>query len=276
MIYHITTGEVAARQLKAATGLESGLEGEVHAIKDMLHMGPLKQEHGQKFSDLRTEFWRMIAPAEKTPIAIDDLEQLLSIGNALSRESNNHVWYWQAATAVDVCTAAWLCYHIGKYRGQVHLINIAGLPFLDEEGKLFFPAAIGDIPPKEILKAKKLVRPITVAEAELMHDEWQRLSEENGMLRTYDASRKITTRNEDYFDGQLKSLCTYQFQKASKIAGMAMVKSQMPLHEAYVGWRLCEMAKFGALQMQGDSSRGLREYEVKLPGEGAGETIGLQ
>jgi hypothetical protein len=53
------------------------MEGTVLVVKDVLCVGPLQKEEGQKFSELRSAFWQEVAPNEKAPIQVDDMERLL-------------------------------------------------------------------------------------------------------------------------------------------------------------------------------------------------------
>lgn len=57
------------------------------------------------------------------------------------------------------------------------------LPFINEKGSIFYPDHIGNIPPRELVKAKKLARQVTVSEFEIDPDEWTRLQNEEKDVR---------------------------------------------------------------------------------------------
>jgi hypothetical protein len=49
---------------------------------------------------------------------------------------------------------------------QQRLLNIIGLPFLNEKGQLFYPKNFSEVVPTEFLKTKRLLKKLTVADYE--------------------------------------------------------------------------------------------------------------
>lgn len=275
MIYHIVTGDLAAAPLREAITREPAMEGEIVVVKDILNVGPLLKQEDQKFSDLRSTFWQEVASNEKNPIQVDDLERLLKVSLELSKNDDARVWIWIAPLPADLCTYYWSLKYLGRYNRQFLAINIAGLPFLDENGKVFYPKSLAEIPAREMVKARKLARPLTSAELETDEEEWQRLTNDNAGIRVLEGSKKIVSKTEDFYDNQLTSFCSQQFQKASKIAGQAMSKFNIPTGDVYLGWRLRKLAETGKLQIQGDITKGLKDFDVKLPGSTSEDTAGI-
>ena len=275
MIYHIVTGDVAATPLKEAIIQDAAMEGEVIVMKDVLSVGPLQKEEGQKFSDLRSAFWQMVAPNEKNPIQVDDLERLLEISNELSKNEEAKIWLWMAPWPADICLYHWSLKYLGKYVGRVYMVNIAGLPFLDENGKVFFPKSIGEIQPRELIKAKRLARPVTLPELETDGEEWRKLVAANAGIRTHEGGKRLLSKTEDFYDNQLISFCSHQYQKASKIVNQAIARYNIPTGDVYLGWRLRKMFDAGRLELQGDTAKLLKDFDVKLPGDGTNAQYSL-
>jgi hypothetical protein len=266
MIYHIAIGDIAGNALKEAVNLESTLAGEVVVLKDILHVGPLKKGEGQSFSELRSAYWQEVAPNTKEPIQVDDMERLLEVSKAMYDDEDAVAWLWMAPWPADVCAYHWVLPYLSKHAGRFYLLNIAGLPFLDENGKVYYPKSIGEILPKELVKARRLARQVTPAEVEVDGEEWQKLVEENTGIRTHEGGKKLTSRAEDHYDKQLVSFCSHQFQKASRIVAQALNKYNIPTGDVHLGWRLKKIAEAGQLLLQGDVSKALKDFEVKLPG----------
>ena len=243
------------------------MQGEVIVMKEVLNVGPIKKEEGQKFSDLRSAFWQDVVVNEKNPIVVDDLERLLNITSELSKNPKHVVWLWVAPLPADICMYLWAIKYLLKYANRAYVINIAGLPFLDEEGKLFFPKSISEISAKELVKAKHLARPISKTEFETDGEEWEKLTTENTLIRIHEGGKKIIAKSEHFYDSVLLSFCTYQFQKASKIVGQAITKSNIPTGDLFLGWRLRKISETGKLIIQGDKTGKLKDFEVKLLGE---------
>ena len=267
MIYHFVVGDLAAEPLKAAVQTEPSLEGEIIVLKDILHVGPLRKEEGQSFSELRSAYWQQVAPNDKNPVQVDDMERLLQVSAAMYKDESVQAWFWMAPAPADICAYYWALPYLAKHPGRFYIVNIAGLPFLDEQGKLFYPKSLSYILSKELVKARRLSRPVTPSETELDGDEWVRLAEENTALRTHEGGKKIQSRPEDHYDAQLVSFCSHQFQKASKIVRQALSKYNIPTGDVWLAWRLKKMAEEGKLMVQGDPAKALNEFDVKLPGE---------
>ena len=271
MIYHIVTGDIAAIPLTEAIATDKAMEGTVVVIKDVLSVGPLQKAEGQKFSELRSAFWQDVVINEKNPIQVDDMERLLQVSAALAKDEDAKAWVWIAPWPADISTYYWTLKYLGKYPGRFFVVNIAGLPFLDEQGKVFYPKSLGDIQPREVMKAKRLARAVTYSELETDGEDWRKLVTENAGIRTHEGGKKLVSRKDDHYDAQLVSFCSQQYQKASKIVTQALVKFNIPTGDLYLGWRLRKIAEKGLLLIQGDVTKGLKDFEVKLP---SGELFG--
>ena len=251
------------------------MEGEVIVMKDVLSVGPLQKEEGQKFSDLRSAFWQQVVPNEKNVIEVADLERLLETANELSKNEDAKIWLWIAPWPADICTYHWSLKYLSKYAGRYFVVNIAGLPFLDENGKVFYPKSIGEIQAKELIKARRLARAVTLPEFEADGEEWRKLQVENAGIRTHEGGKRLLSKNEEHYDNQLISFCSHQFQKASKVVNQAIARYNIPTGDLYLGWRLRQMAGSGRLELQGDVNKLLKDFDVKLPGDGSNAQYSL-
>jgi hypothetical protein len=272
MIYHIVVGDEAARPLKEAIAAEPSMDGEVVVLKDILPIGPLQREEGQSFSALRSAWWQTVAPEAKPPIEVTDLERLLEVSNELYKSNSAVVWFWMAPSPADVCAYHWILPYMGKHVGRFYLLNLANLPFLNEAGKVFYPKNISELMPRELVKARKLARPVTSAELEMDGDAWQKLVEENGGVRTTEGGKKLKSQPENYYDAQLISTLSAQSQKASRVLNQAMSKFNLPTGDLHLAWRLRTMAEAGMIELTGDTSRPYKEWEVRLPVTATEET----
>jgi len=267
MIYHIVVGDEAARPLSEAIASEPSMAGEVVVMKDILHVGPLQRGEGQSFNALRSEWWQAVAPEAKPPIEVVDLERLLEVSNELYKSAEAQVWCWMAPGPADVCAYFWMMAYLGKHAGRFFIVNMANLPFLNEEGKVFYPKGIGELLPKEIVKARRLSRPVTPGELELDGDVWRSLVADNGGIRTLEGGKKLSSRPENYYDAQLISTLSGNFQKSSRVLQQAMGKYNLPTGDVYLAWRLRELAAAGLIELRGDAGKSYREWEVRLPVE---------
>lgn len=247
-LIHLIVGDLAAKPLLEAVTQHESLEGEVVVLKDILHVGPLKTVDAS-FSEGRTLFWNQAIAEHQAHVAVDDLERLMQISSRLSNGEELNIWFWMAPIPADITAYFWLIHFLKKHQGKFAVVNINGLPFLDEQGKLFYPDSIGSIPVKEIIKARKLARITTPSEWETDADEWPKLVEENAGLRIHEGGKKLTGQNIDHFDILLLTFITAQNQKANKVVNQAMTKHKLQTGDLFLHWRLRVMAEEGKIEM---------------------------
>lgn len=248
-LIHLIVGDATAKPLLEAVSGDNPLEGEVIVLKDILHVGPLKTE-GMTFSEGRSAFWNKVTPEGQPEAKVDDLERLMEVSSRLSNSEDLQIWFWMAPTPADVTAYFWLLHFLRKHQGRFFVVNINGLPFLDENGKLFYPESIGHIPVKEMVKARKLARVTTPSEWETDGDEWARLTEENAGLRIHQGGKKLAGQDINHYDILLLTFITGQAQKATKVVNQAISKHKLPAGDWFLHWRLREMATDGQIVLQ--------------------------
>jgi hypothetical protein len=267
-VIHFLVGHAAANQLQAAFALDENLSGEILVLQDTLGIGPLQRSEGQTFRQLRTDFWKTLDPHFKEEVE-DQKRVLLTIARALREEEP--ICFWMAPCVSDVCAYFWLIPFFKDHPGMFHIININSLPFLNEKGQLFYPKNFSEVLPKEFVKTKRLLKEVTPAEYEVDVDEWKRLEEENTWVRVYEGGKKIISKPETHFDSMILNSVAFDFTKAHKVVHDVLKKNTQTLSDKFLEWRIRELIASGQLLVQGDSSKGFKEFEIKKAGKSGGE-----
>ncbi len=259
---HIICGKEAAKNLEAAFELDENLRGELVVLNDRLSYGPLRSEAEESHDSLRSSYWqKMVAQPE---LRYNDEEVLKqTIEKALQDEEP--LCLWMAPNANDVCAYFWLLTYTRPYPSLLHTIFINGLPFLNEKGQLFYPHSFTEVPPREFVKTKRLLREVSVAEYEVDGDEWQRLQDEHSMLRLYEGGKKITSQSNEKFDTPLMNSISSEFQKASKVLNEALKKIKEPCEASFLENRLRELIPLFSVETRGDINKSLRDFEIRIP-----------
>lgn len=262
---HVITGLDAAKNLEAAFELDENLRGEIVILQDNLSLGPVCSEYAEsKHNDFRTAFWKHITRNEEIEYIDENLIKLLIVKAEREEEP---VCFWLSPNAADVCAYFWLLPYFKSHPGMLHTINIIGLPFLNEKGQLFYPTHFSQIPAKEFSKTKRLLKEVTLAEYETEGDEWQRFVTENKSIRIYEGGKKITCKEDNYFDLQIKNTLGTDFQKASKIINEVVKKSTHSPHAAFIENRIRELITSEEIAAQGDFTKTAKDFEIKKVGE---------
>ena len=266
---HIIAGDEAAKNLEAAFLLDENLRGDVLILKDTLGIGPIELDAEMNHDDVRTECWKIMSPNQIDHASQDQHNVLQLIEKAVAEEEP--VCFWMAPCVTDVCAYFWLLPYFKKQADMLHMINIIGLPFLNEKGQLFYPKNFSEVVPTEFLKTKRLLKKVTVAEYEVEGDEWTKLQTESTWVRVYEGGKKIVSKELTYYDSLLSTSLTTEFQKGTKVVNEAMKKCTQTLTSVFLEWRLRELVMSQAVAINGDVEKAVKDFEVKKVGEPAAE-----
>lgn len=259
---HILVGDMAAAQLQQAFELDENLRGEIIVLKDTLGIGPILPSEGQMFHQLRTQFWQLIDSTFDGNVVVPD-EHTIKLLAVKAQREEEPVCLWLAPCVSDVCAYYWLLPLFAKFPGMLHTINIIGLPFLNEKGQLFYPNNFSQVPPKEFMKTKRLLKEVTPAEYEVEVDEWLRLQQDNQWVRIYEGGKKIVSKDVTFYDQLILNNLSDEFQKASKVLHETMKKITQTISHIFIEWRIKSLIHEGRIAVQGDVSKTLKEFEIK-------------
>ncbi len=260
---HIIVGDEAAKNLRAAIDLDENLKGEVIVLKDTLGIGNILSTPEIGHDEIRTETWRTIIPGFEQVVAE---ESTLKDGMSNAMLHEEPMCFWMAPCVSDVCAYYWLLPYFKMMPGVLHTINIIGLPFLNEKGQMFYPANFSEVPPKEFIKTKRLLKEVSVSEFEVEGDEWNRLQQENTWVRIYEGGKKISSKDISYFDAIIKTLVGAEKQKGNKVVQEAMKKITQSVSSHFIEYRLRQLLHQGAFVFTGNIDGPLKELEISKLG----------
>src|SRR5580700_2078603 len=254
--------------LKSAFALESSFAGDVIQIHDDYAVGPISGIYTEEGISARKQWWRdVLAGGDndgwvdngKVP---DDNATVAAVKERLRNDPKELLWIWAAQNKHDVSGYYWLISQLKDFQGRVSILYLNNLPFINEKGQLFYPNNLFEIPPREFLKARKLARLVTPSELEIDPDEWLRHCQEDKGVRILEGGKKLTQCAYDYYDEDLRRFITGDWIKASKLIGQFLGKAKQITGDAYLLWRIKQLAAAGELDVQGDL-KGMRDFEIK-------------
>jgi Domain of unknown function (DUF1835)/Protein of unknown function len=266
---HIVFNGSEVNLMKEVIKLDESLSGEVIQVKDDFAVGPLVDIETSEGWNARVSWWQELlknSPYENDPVTFFDDRQTV---NKIKEQLNNsldQVWIWMAQNQHDVCGYFWFMQHFKDYQGRVFVIYLNNLPFINEKGQLFYPSWIHEIQPKELLKAKRLARPISISEFEIDPDEWKKLCAENSLVRTLEGGKKIVGKDETFYDGEVLRNLTSEWQRATRVLMNTLHRMKIKTGDVFLMWRMKQMLSQGRMEVLGDVSKGWKEFDVRLPG----------
>lgn len=260
-MFHIVFESGSIELLSAAMDIDQTMDGEIILIHDDYAVGPIEDLLSDSGRQARTEWWSQINPPparELNPAksaSFTDSETMGTIMQRMTEVEFDEVWIWIAPNAKDVSGYYWLLSQLNNFVGRIFVLSLNNLPFINEKGAVFYPSTLAEIPAREFVKAKKLVRLVSAAEFETDPDEWRRLGAEQKNLRILDAGKKLAQKADDYFDKALSGFLQPTFQKMSRVLHAFMTKSNVKPNEIFLQWRLKQLNASGITEQQGDTVR---------------------
>ncbi|MFN4284573.1 MAG: DUF1835 domain-containing protein [Lacibacter sp.] len=264
---HLVFHEADSNVLKQAMELDESLQGPIIQLHDDYAVGPIANIYTEEGMAARKAWWREVLAGTDFEKQLDapDKDDVLTVQHLteqLQGDAAAELWIWAAQNQHDVSGYYWLISQLKPYQGRILLLYLNNLPFLNEKGQLFYPTAISQILPREMIKAKKLARRITTSEMEVDPDEWTRLCNENKGIRLLEGGKKLIQKDYDYFDAELKTFITNDWQKAGKIIHQFLHKSKHKISDAFLLWRLKQLLQTDVYDVQGEVKH-LKDFEIK-------------
>lgn len=270
---HIVFEQANVEALQKAIELDESLQGEIIEIKDDFAVGPLGDIYGTEGYQERRDWWKTLLEFSPYTDSLNIVDDKLTVHNLLKKLDEvpeEQVWIWMGQNAHDVCSYYWLMSQLKEYKGQIQVLYLNNLPFINEKGNIFYPTNLHEIQPKEFLKAKKLARPITLSEFEVDPDEWKKICNESSMVRFLEGGKKLVGKEVDFYDKDILANVTKDAAKLQKVLTNTLNKMKVKTGDVFLVWRMREMAAVGKLQVNGDWGKGWKEITISLVG-GNGE-----
>jgi len=196
--------------------------------------------------------------------SFDDRKTVEELKSKLDAGEKEEAWLWVGQNQHDVCGYYWLFSQLKDYQGKIVILFLNNLPFINEKGQIFYPQAIHQILPKEIIKAKKLARKVSLSEFEIDPDEWNRLVSENAMVRTLEGGKKIAGQDESFYDKDILTGLTSEWQKGNRAMHNILAKMKIKTGDTFLLGRMKKLAELGRLDIAGETTRGWKDFEVRL------------
>lgn len=266
---HVVFQTADVNTLKKAIELDETLSGDVFEIKDDFAVGPIKDLDTDEGCTARENWWRDLlkdSPYSNENLieSFDDRKTVEEMKQQLNEHQKEELWIWMGQNQHDVCGYYWFISQLKNYQGRIVVLYFNNLPFINEKGQIFYPTTLHKIQPKEFLKAKKMNRKITLSELEVDPDEWKKLCTENAMIRILEGGKKIVSQEEDFYDKEILSGLSNEWQKGNKAMQSILVRMKIKTGDLFLLWRMKKLANEEKIQMNGDTSKSWKDFEVKL------------
>lgn len=267
---HVVFNESEIELMQQVIALDETLAGDVVQIKDDFAVGPLTELDTEEGWQARCHWWMTRLDnspyAGSNSIKFDDRETVKELKEKLNSNPQEEIWIWMGQNQHDVSGYYWLMRQLSEFVGRVMVLYMNNLPFINEKGQIFYPSWLGEIQPKEFLKAKKLARPITLSEFEVDPDEWKKICEENSLVRILEGGKKLAGKDESFYDNEIMKNLTPDWQKATRVLTNTLHRMKIKTGDVFLMARMKQLISDGKIEVTGDVNKGWKDFDVKLVG----------
>lgn len=262
---HIVFEPSGADVLKKSITLDESLDGEILVIKDDFAAGPVANIYEAEGFQARKAWWQTVLEYSPYIDQLDIVDDKMTVHQLKKKleETEESVWIWMGQNPHDVCGYYWLISQLADYQGRIQVIYLNNLPFINEEGGIFYPQYLHQIQPKEFLKAKRLARPVTLSEFELDPDEWRKICREDEMVRILEGGKKIASKDVTFFDKDILAALGEKTVKLPRLLSSLLPKMPIKTGDAFLVWRIRELVYAGRILCDGSWEKGWKDIALK-------------
>ena len=267
---HVVFNEAEVGLLQKVQELDETLAGNIIQIKDDYAVGPVKDIYETEGYQQRRNWWAGLLEASPYKEQENNTDDKLTVHHLIRQLEENpeeEAWLWMGQNQHDVCGYYWLMPQLKSFQGRIMVLYMNNLPFINEKGQIFYPSWLSEIQPSEFLKAKKLARPITLSEYEVDPDEWNKLTEENAMVRILEGGKKIVSQDENFFDPEILKNITGEWQKASRVLQNTLNRMKIKTGDLFLMSRIKALITAEKIEAEGDVNKDWKSFDIRISGQ---------
>lgn len=268
---HIVFNQVEVELMQQVTALDETLQGPVVQIRDDFAVGPIAGLDTEEGWQARLDWWRELLKGAPYPDdlvgSFDDRKTVAALKAQLTADPEEVIWIWMGQNQHDVCGYYWLIPQLKEFQGRIMVLYMNNLPFINDKGQIFYPSWLSEIRPSEFLKARKLARPVTLSEFEIDPDEWNKLVQENAMVRMLEGGKKIAGRDASFYDDEILKNLTGEWQKATRVLSNTLNRMKIKTGDVFIMWRMKELIATGKITVEGETEKDWKSFDVRLAGK---------
>lgn len=270
-ILHLVFDEQGGSLIEESFSLEEDCDyqGEVLFLEEDFALGPIGEIMEATGWQNRKQWWQAvleIPEEESVDFMVSDKMKFHAVIKRLENEPDLNLWIWLGQNPKDVCGYYWLISQLSPFQGRIQVLYLNNLPFINEKGQIFYPGNLGEILPKEFTKASRLARTVTLSEFELDPDEWNKLCQENGYVRTLEGGKKILSYPADFYDKLLLDQLGQKAVKLPRLLNLLHAKAKLVVPDSFLVWRIRELITKDQIVSQGDWTKGQKNIVLKATG----------
>lgn len=201
---------------------------------------------------------------------IDDfIENYDKFYNDISEINNgDNVYLWYGHCDREICSMMYTLYLLKDKEINIYTVNVSDKIIENNDGRIFtyIASSASEIIPEKLGEYLKLAQKIRVDEYKKLLNQWDELTKENSLLRSYKNGKMVSV-SEDYFDKEILKFTDKEYKKSARILGDVLGNTEPRITDDYIFWRIKELVKLGKINFKGDFGV-MRKMEICITDEG--------
>lgn len=259
-IIHICCSDSGRGSLKQAIK-EGWIEGKrVISFVDDLSNGPIQWEDN---ADTRIDWCKRTLALSGE---FEDIEECVKsdyrkFHEEINKISNEEIYVWYARNGKEMCGLRYILSLLEDKISQIHTIDVSEKTYNVNQINSFTPRWVGELSAerfKELLPFKHLIDAKYYLQ---LMESWKKLKVENAVLRVPEGVEVISV-SEDYLDNFIVQNTETSFRKCARTVGEVLGKSEIPVTDDYIFWRILQLVKNEKIIYRGKLGV-MREMDIK-------------
>jgi hypothetical protein len=178
------------------------------------------------------------------------------------------VYLWYGYCNREICGMMYTLYLLKDKEINSYVINVSDKIIENNQGRNFTYIAnsASEIIPEKLVEYLKLARKIERDEYKKLLNQWDELTTENSLLRSY-INGNMKSVSEDYFDIDILKFTDKEYKKSARIVGEVLGNTEPRITDEYIFWRIRELVKLGKISFKGKFGV-MREMEICITDDG--------
>lgn len=178
------------------------------------------------------------------------------------------VYLWHGHCNREICGMMYSLYLLKDKDKNSYIVNVSDKIIENDNRRIFayIASSASEIIPEKLAEYLTLARKIEGDEYKKLLNQWDELTKENSLLRSY-INRNMQSVSEDYFDINILKFTDNEYKKSARVVGDVLGNTEPRITDDYIFWRIKELIKSGKISFKGKFGV-MREMEISITDEG--------
>ena len=260
---HIVFGDSAAGVLRHFLNKgESEFDGNIMNFRDDFSLGPLYEIDTEEGLKRRLEWFKRIFEKtgeldwfeEAARGIVDAYRKVILLGQGAN------IIVWHGENASNQAGLRYLSSVLDEK--DMYELDVSKACRAVRGENEYIPRSLAEISPEEIGDIISHVKKVEMEKHAVLKDEWESLRKSLENLRIL-REEGIVGVNDEYYDDEILSSCTFNFKKAARVIGEAMGKSEQLIGDMYIDYRLRALIESKKIECRG-TLKSMRDFDMRV------------